>query len=375
MALVSLDGETSLLNMACVSKDHLDKNVGTNTRILISVKAINIIMHIKDIIKEAPAFSKGRPEVFLDMDGVVADFFSEYAKMANVENYRMIPGELAAPILDKMQGTDFFYRLPKFPTADALVNILTKTFGHYNICSSPLRGDHENSDKMKRAWIKENLKTQPKRIVITPNKAQDAPAVQADGTPNILIDDRNTNITQWEQAGGLGIKYQADEDGLDTVIEGLKRAFEVIRGQREYSAQNIISKDRGGDTIAQQEINESTLSDHEDELRDFVKWTCDKLKIKKMPRLEFQDSKESGDQKKTAHFDMQDGMIWIYTGNRNLADIMRSVAHELTHYKQDEKGQVTPDQSYPGSPIEQQADAVAGYLMKLYMDKDPGVLE
>jgi Zn-dependent peptidase ImmA (M78 family) len=122
-------------------------------------------------------------------------------------------------------------------------------------------------------------------------------------------------------------------------------------------------------------VNESTLSDHEDELRDFVKWTCDKLKIKKMPRLEFQDSKESGDQKKTAHFDMQDGMIWIYTGNRNLADIMRSVAHELTHYKQDEKGQVSPDQSYPGSPIEQQADAVAGYLMKLYMDKEPGVLE
>jgi len=332
-------------------------------------------MHIKDIIKEAPAFSKGRPEVFLDMDGVVADFFSEYAKMANVENYRMIPGELAAPILDKMQGTDFFYRLPKFPTADALVNILTKTFGHYNICSSPLRGDHENSDKMKRAWIKENLKTQPKRIVITPNKAQDAPAVQADGTPNILIDDRNTNITQWEQAGGLGIKYQADEDGLDTVVEGLKRAFEVIRGQREYSAQNIISKDRGGDTIAQQEVNESTLSDHEDQLRDFVKWTCDKLKIKKMPRLEFQDSKDSEPQTKTAHFSMQDGMIWIYTGNRNLADIMRSVAHELTHYKQDEKGQVTPDQSYPGSPIEQQADAVAGYLMKLYIDKDPGILE
>ena len=122
-------------------------------------------------------------------------------------------------------------------------------------------------------------------------------------------------------------------------------------------------------------LTESTLSDHEDQLRDFVKWTCDKLKIKKMPRLEFQDSKESGDQKKTAHFDMQDGMIWIYTGNRNLADIMRSVAHELTHYKQDEKGQVSPDQSYPGSPIEQQADAVAGYLMKLYLDKEPGALE
>ena len=94
-----------------------------------------------------------------------------------------------------------------------------------------------------------------------------------------------------------------------------------------------------------------------------------------MPRLEFQDSKDFEPQTKTAHFSMQDGMIWIYTGNRNLADIMRSVAHELTHYKQDEKGQVTPDQSYPGSPIEQQADAVAGYLMILYMEKVPGILE
>jgi 5'(3')-deoxyribonucleotidase len=179
-------------------------------------------------IAEAPIFSTGRPEVFLDMDGVVADFFGEYAKMAKAENYRTIPGELRGPVLDKMIGSDFFYRLPKFPTADKLVDMLTKTFGHYNICSSPLRGDHENSDQMKRAWIKENLNPQPKRIVITPNKPQMAPAVQEDGTPNILIDDRNTNITQWEQAGGLGIKYQADEDGLDVVVNGIKRAFEVI---------------------------------------------------------------------------------------------------------------------------------------------------
>ena len=201
-------------------------------------------------IAEAPIFSTGRPEVFLDMDGVVADFFGEYAKMAKAENYRTIPGELRGPVLDKMIGSDFFYRLPKFPTADKLVDMLTKTFGHYNICSSPLRGDHENSDQMKRAWIKENLNPQPKRIVITPNKPQMAPAVQADGTPNILIDDRNTNITQWEQAGGLGIKYQADEDGLDVVVNGIKRAFEVLRGQRKHEPQDIVSKDYGGDTIA-----------------------------------------------------------------------------------------------------------------------------
>ena len=381
-------------------------------------------MRIQDLLeKDIPT---GRPEVFLDMDGVIADFFGEYAKLANQSNYRMIPGKLRSPLLDKMQGTDFFYRLPKFPTTDTLVSLLTRVFGHYNICSSPLRGDFENSEQMKRAWIKENLNPQPKNIVITPNKPKMAPAVQHDGTPNILIDDRNTNITEWEKAGGIGIKYQADEDSLEVVIAGIKKAFEIIKGQRKHEPQDIISKDYGGDTIAtndeqnesayvgvdkmpepkkrnweqankesnektaaaiekvvkwaqgyftKESINESTLSDHEEELRDFVKWTCDKLKLKNVPRIEFQDSKESDDQKKTAHFDPEDKMMWIYTGNRNLADIMRSVAHELTHRKQDEQGRVTPDENYPGSKIEQEADAVAGYLMKLYLDIKPDSLE
>ena len=124
-------------------------------------------------------------------------------------------------------------------------------------------------------------------------------------------------------------------------------------------------------------IRESTLDDHEEQLREFVKWTCGKLKLKETPRIEFQDTKDTsdGDQKKTAHFDPEDKMMWIYTGNRNLADIMRSVAHELTHRKQDEQGRVTPDQNYPGSEIEQEADAVAGYLMKLYLDIKPDSLE
>jgi len=216
-------------------------------------------MRIENLVEED--IRTGRPEVFLDMDGVIADFFGEYAKLADAENYRAIPGNLRSPLLDKMQGTDFFYRLPKFSTADTLVSLLTRVFGHYNICSSPLRGDHKNSEQMKRAWIKDNLKQQPKNIIITPNKPKNAPAVQHDGTPNILIDDRNTNITQWEQAGGIGIKYQADEDSLEVVVEGIKKAFEIIKGQRKHEPQDIISKDYGGDTIAtNDEQNESAYA-------------------------------------------------------------------------------------------------------------------
>lgn len=186
-----------------------------------------------------------KPEVYLDMDGVLADFFTEYAKLAGVSsgNYRDIPPAKTDPTLDKMVGTDFFYRLPKFPSADNLVSTIVDLFGHYHICSSPLRGDHAGSEKWKKAWIKENLNPQPVDIIITPNKAKYA--VQADGTPNILIDDRGSNISGWEAKGGVGIKYQADEDSLDVVMKGIKRAIDIVKGEREHEKQELKSLDRG----------------------------------------------------------------------------------------------------------------------------------
>jgi len=203
-----------------------------------------------------------KPEVYLDMDGVLADFFSEYAKLAGIEsgNYRDVPPAKNDPTLNKMVGTNFFERLPKFNTTDQLVAMIVKMFGHYHICSSPLRGDHENCEKCKRNWIKENLNPQPVDIVITPNKAKWAK--QADGTPNILIDDRGSNITAWEAAGGIGIKYQADEDGLEKVVEGLARATRILKGDEDQNPQKLDSKDRGKPTSA------ADVTAENDEIRD-----------------------------------------------------------------------------------------------------------
>ena len=162
-------------------------------------------------------------KIYLDMDGVLADFFAEYAKMAGVNDYRSIPPASADPTLDKMIGTDFFRKLPKFPTTDALVKLTLQYAKTYSICSSPLRNDYANSAKWKLVWIKENLTPQPAEIFITPNKEQHA--VNTDGSPNILIDDRGVNIVAWRSHGGIGIKYQADEDSLDVVKQGLTRAY------------------------------------------------------------------------------------------------------------------------------------------------------
>jgi len=169
-------------------------------------------------------------KIYLDMDGVLADFFHEYAKLAGVpankygkHDYRSIPPAKEDPTLDKMVGTDFFLRLPKFGTADALIKLVLKYVPHYNICSSPLRGDHKNSEHWKREWISTHLRPMPQDIIITGTK--ETHAVNADGSPNILIDDRGTNIDKWNARGGIGIKYQADENSLDVVAKGLAKAY------------------------------------------------------------------------------------------------------------------------------------------------------
>ena len=173
---------------------------------------------INESIKEEP---KSKPIVYVDMDGVLANFFEEYANLAGVKsgNYKDIPPAKTDPTLNKMIGTDFFNRLPKFPTADKLLQLVTSMFGSYSILSAPLRGDHKNSEEQKRKWIQRELAIKPDNIIIVGRK--DSYAVQSDGTPNILIDDRGRNIQGWRDRGGFGVKYQADEDPLSKVEQAL----------------------------------------------------------------------------------------------------------------------------------------------------------
>ena len=329
-------------------------------------------------LKEITQKTKYKPEVFLDMDGVLADFFAEYAVLAGLppgSSYRDVPPAKNDPTLNKMVGTDFFYRLPKFPVADKIVALAVKLFGGYNICSSPLRGDHENSGVQKTRWIQEHLATQPRHIYIESRKEKHA--VQPDGTPNILIDDRKDNIIKWEAAGGIGIKFQADEDGLDVITSGLRRAIEIYRGQREQDRLDLTpSLDRGTPvaTSKDQEVKEG-YEGNEDRVKHFVDWAYKKLNIKApMPKIIFSDKKDSPDMHHTGWYRKETDTMWVYTHNRNLVDILRTVAHELQHRKQDAEGRIKVH-SPPGSKLEREGDIHAGILMKLYAKEFPEIIE
>ena len=166
----------------------------------------------------------GKPTVYLDMDGVLADFFGGVEKMYGVEHWKELTNDktkdLKKEVIDRITGTDFFATLPKFSTADALIDMVQKfTGGKFSINTSPLRGDHENSGKYKRLWIQNNIE-QPDEIIVTGRKESYA-TDKASGTPNILIDDRPVNVQKWQAAGGYGILYQANRDSLSKVQEAL----------------------------------------------------------------------------------------------------------------------------------------------------------
>jgi hypothetical protein len=172
------------------------------------------------------AMEDTKPIVYLDMDGVLADFFGGVEKLYGVSHWKELTADkskdLKKEVIDRITGTDFFATLPKFPTADGLIDMVKKfTGGTFSINTSPLRGDHENSGKYKKVWISNNIET-PAEIIVTGRKETYAKD-KASGTPNILIDDRPINIKNWQAAGGYGILYQANRDPLSKVQQALEK--------------------------------------------------------------------------------------------------------------------------------------------------------
>lgn len=182
-----------------------------------------VAVNNEQLYNEADMTEKN-PVIYLDMDGVIADFFGGVEKMYGVKHWKELTsvktgGDLKQEVIDRITGSDFFSTLPKFPTTDSLIQLVkSATGGRFSILTSPLIGDHENSAAQKKVWIAKNIE-QPDEVIVSGRKEKYAK--QKDGTANILIDDRPVNTERWEARGGFGILYQANKDSIIKVQQGL----------------------------------------------------------------------------------------------------------------------------------------------------------
>ena len=119
------------------------------------------------------------------------------------------------------------------------------------------------------------------------------------------------------------------------------------------------------DWVAKNKLTEDRSIDLILEVKKCATWAKEKLKIKILPKIKLSyDTEEAQNNHHTGGHTLGDNTIWVYAKNRNLVDILRTILHELVHVRQEQDGKIKPGDSYPGSPIEVEADAVAGVLIK-----------
>lgn len=117
-----------------------------------------------------------------------------------------------------------------------------------------------------------------------------------------------------------------------------------------------------------------TRKDFHDKLDQFIDYTCKYLKIKDKPSLKYKEPTDQGEQPSFAAYSPSDKCVIIMTKNRHPMDIFRSVAHELVHHKQNEDGKLGKDiakEGATGSPIEDEANFMAGRVMRYFARENP----
>jgi 5'(3')-deoxyribonucleotidase len=172
-------------------------------------------------------------KVFIDMDGVLCDFIGAalavhglpdpYADPANLGDFGLHgllgldEGEFWRPL----DNPGFWQNL--YPTREARgVLKAVKDAGiareDMYLLTAPSKAD--SSYVGKRAWVRRHVAGLLGNFIPTKHKA----LMAAPG--RVLIDDRDKNVDEWEEAGGTGILFprpwnarHADQDGYDFAAE------------------------------------------------------------------------------------------------------------------------------------------------------------
>jgi len=116
-------------------------------------------------------------------------------------------------------------------------------------------------------------------------------------------------------------------------------------------------------------LKENISESKENSIQHFIEFATKRLKLKETPKVTLLTGKEYSNAKTSlGGYSPMTKEIFVMVDDRLTADICRTIAHEMVHRKQDELGLVRNEEKdgADGSPIENQAHAVAGILMREY---------
>jgi hypothetical protein len=108
-----------------------------------------------------------------------------------------------------------------------------------------------------------------------------------------------------------------------------------------------------------------------DALSDFLPMCVGHLQLAQLPKIAFQ---KDIDTTSFGTYDADTDTITLVLHNRQPVDILRTLAHELVHAQQRQSDKIKPGDGRTGSPIEDEANAEAGVIMRVFAQKYPKYL-
>lgn len=166
------------------------------------------------------------PHLYLDMDGVQADFFKAWADKHGVSHYKEIPhpedaiNELATSSPEEVYR--FFRDLKPLAGGQHIIHWLHKNNIPFTVLSAPLRGEFKEASKQgKKDWLDEYNPGTSESAIFTSKKQQYA---VKDGEPQVLVDDFGYYLDNWREAGGIAVKHDNETTGV--TIQELEKIYE-----------------------------------------------------------------------------------------------------------------------------------------------------
>ena len=160
--------------------------------------------------------------LYVDMDGVLVDFVKgaeKYFKITFADTNRSAYGITGSEFLTLWEGPKGWRQLKKdWPTfwmdldpEPSSPQLLKLVLPHHPAVLTAVPKGWSSSAVGKRIWCQRHMLNwgrHPHEEFLAVDRSQKRRyAKQADGTPNLLIDDFDKNIAEWNNVGGIGLLY------------------------------------------------------------------------------------------------------------------------------------------------------------------------
>jgi len=116
-------------------------------------------------------------------------------------------------------------------------------------------------------------------------------------------------------------------------------------------------------------LTEAKQADLMSVLRDFLPYAMKELGLDKLPPIKLVARVPSDQQPTFGKFVNDEQRIYLAIKDRHPLDIVRTLAHELVHYKQGVEHRLGPRSGETGSAEENEAHEIAGVIMRHFAKK------